>query len=830
MGAQSNIANLRWLVSVDAGGSLSTLQGLDAAAKNVPKNLARSMEEMKDPLRQFEQQLDKLFKAMSRGDFGENVGKKLTAFKARIEDPGLRSLITTNELQERFSNIGTLEEHLRSRFLKGQATPTTGVSSLHDSAEQLKARQALVDAENAKYNQRMLGGMGQAGQQYKQKKDERFVNVAIKARMMNDIDQQARAEEAAAQQRKKEGARKFDRIFNYAAKDQADEDTAKQAAEDKQRRIINHARRYDSEDRAKEQAETDKLIQQQAIFQAKSKAGTRHAYDEQAESQAKARIAFEANQVSQRTERILSTNRLRDDDPFARKLSSMSKEEVERVRSHFTKLAGSSGRYADQLDTISQDLHNRATDSRMGRGSDTRQFRWQAMNLGYGIEDFSVGYQLNGLKGGIRGALNNVTAMAQGLKSPYAAGGAVIGATAAAMILPVVVDYVSELAKGRSLNTLSTGVNLDEFDLARQTQKSAFYEKIYETSEVNRSMLRGSARGNYSSLRGTQDKNRDMLEAAENKAAEAKIQSEMAHKKRQDVFRNLQDNHWQVNEDTEGSWVNTIGEATLNFFSSERATATAALTNARMEAKLADAAWGEASAAAIEARKRMEKLESRKAILRPVKDMDRKFEEELADSMMVSSPEELRERKDRYLTAWRDKVMRLKDVSHAEKLERIAEHEKEVDETFEDDFLSDKEAKERARDRAARYEAGGMRRGLSDELDHVGAVRNRYADNREAIARGNLPIDEEMARHNLNDRAEKQALDRVQNLGLKPVNHGLTSGSTADASLMQQLAGGGGGDSVGVDLLASSQRVEQLMQELVDQKRAQLARPRRSLK
>lgn len=102
------------------------------------------------------------------------------------------------------------------------------------------------------------------------------------------------------------------------------------------------------------------------------------------------------------------------------------------------------GRSADKLgtDLARLDKTFQTTMNRMSRGPSGvgRGLAGGFLELSRGIEDASIGYQLNGIQGAVRGASNNFSQMAFVMGGPVL--GAVVGLTAAA--LPALINYFTK--------------------------------------------------------------------------------------------------------------------------------------------------------------------------------------------------------------------------------------------------------------------------------------------------------------------------------------------------------------------------------------------------
>lgn len=168
------------------------------------------------------------------------------------------------------------------------------------------------------------------------------------------------------------------------------------------------------------------------------------------------------------------------------------------------------------LGTLSADLQDLAsrTNASFNRLQNT------AFQVGQAFEDFAVGFQLNGFAGGIRGAANNISFIAQDIASIYVSSdkisqkwkliagvGTGIGAALAVTILPPTIAWLE------SLNDISIEIE----DISRKMQDmSDESRRVAEANQKTRETLRGI--GETDSFESVLQQLRDLREETQDTA------------------------------------------------------------------------------------------------------------------------------------------------------------------------------------------------------------------------------------------------------------------------------------------------------------------------
>lgn len=95
------------------------------------------------------------------------------------------------------------------------------------------------------------------------------------------------------------------------------------------------------------------------------------------------------------------------------------------------------------------DLHG----IRTGRNSDSRNMRYISQNLAYGFEDAAISYQTGGISGAVRGATNNLTAVAgAAIPHPGAAAAAIVAISLVSTIAPSIAKFIESSIKGAEVS------------------------------------------------------------------------------------------------------------------------------------------------------------------------------------------------------------------------------------------------------------------------------------------------------------------------------------------------------------------------------------------
>lgn len=152
--------------------------------------------------------------------------------------------------------------------------------------------------------------------------------------------------------------------------------------------------------------------------------------------------------------------------------------------------------------------------TRLGRGSNARNFRYVSQNLAYGAEDAIVSYQTGGVAGAARAATNNLTAVAGTMiTNPAAAAGAIVGISVLGAILPPMIEWAQAAMKGRDAT--------DQF--------MASYEKMSKLASRGIELGKITSGGDLRSVRSEMDRVKTELDDAN--AAEGSLQMKMGYER-----------------------------------------------------------------------------------------------------------------------------------------------------------------------------------------------------------------------------------------------------------------------------------------------------------
>ena len=161
----------------------------------------------------------------------------------------------------------------------------------------------------------------------------------------------------------------------------------------------------------------------------------------------------------------------------------------------------------ESTDSVGSRMDNEGLGSRgSGRGSRGRQTRFAMSNIAFGVEDFAISYQMAGLEAGLRASANNISAIiASVAKTTSGMMMGIVGATGAAIAIPMLMNYMESLSKAEEKVEDRTRRLNNEFERMSKA--------VMSTAGTNRMWEEGDIKG----LRNKEKSNRDDIDTTETK-------------------------------------------------------------------------------------------------------------------------------------------------------------------------------------------------------------------------------------------------------------------------------------------------------------------------
>lgn len=215
---------------------------------------------------------------------------------------------------------------------------------------------------------------------------------------------------------------------------------------------------------------------------------------------------------------------------FQRNLAKLDDRQLEKVRAKFGEINTEARNVSRQMDAIDREQRRRGTQPEYGpgapgsyghqewlrqqadprsamSGSARRRFMYATQNIGYGIEDAAVSYQLGGVKAAARAAGNNVSALASLIPNPGIQLASIIGVAALTASAGPLADAfekafmrskIAAEAFGKTLDSIRTtteriqNVKFDVRDASTPEKLEGMQKKAKDDLETYNLLLEGN--------------------------------------------------------------------------------------------------------------------------------------------------------------------------------------------------------------------------------------------------------------------------------------------------------------------------------------------------